>query len=107
MSKYNKDYANPLTKEAKLSEEPIFRLKITEHEKYKNKKKWFKDYADYIVPEYNTTIDEYDKMSIDEVRDLVQENTIRGIYKDALFAVLYRKEVQDILKGSKIDKDEK
>lgn len=44
--------------------EPVFRLKVSEEEKYKNDCQWFKDYADYIVPPHSSVIDDYKEMKL-------------------------------------------
>lgn len=59
-------------KDGEMDEEPLFRLKLSEYDKYKNKAEWFKTYADYIVPEYNITVDDYDRMK--RSFDLINNN---------------------------------
>lgn len=56
---------NPYVNKAKNKyQEPVFNLKISEGEKYSSQKQWFKDYAEYIVPAYSTTIDNYQEIKL-------------------------------------------
>lgn len=44
--------------------EPVFNLRIPESDKYANDGEWFKDYAEYIVPVSNSTIEEYNELKL-------------------------------------------
>lgn len=51
-------------KDTEKKTEPIFNLKVSESEKYKNDYQWFKDYANWIVPAYSSVIDNYKEMKL-------------------------------------------
>ena len=51
-------------KEKSKRTEPIFNLKVSESEKYKDDHQWFKDYANWIVPAYSSIIDNYKEMKL-------------------------------------------
>lgn len=68
-----------LSKKSKNSN-PVFNLKIPETEKYANDEQWFKDYMNYIVPAYASTIDDYKNMKL--CYDVYHDN-LEG-YKDIL-----------------------
>jgi hypothetical protein len=60
--------------------EPVFALKISEGEKYANDKQWFKDYTEYVVPAYSSTVDGAREMKL--AYDVYNDN-IDG-FKDEL-----------------------
>lgn len=62
--------------------EPIYKLRVSEKEKYKDEGKWFRDYLDYIVPYDTTVVSNYKQMKlwydvindrIDGFRDALKE----------------------------------
>jgi len=53
-------------------DEPIFKLKIPESQKYKEDGQWFKDYINYLVPYDTTVVSDYPKMKLSY--DLVNNN---------------------------------
>ena len=69
-------YTGKLTK---VHDEPIFRLKIPESEKYANEKEWFKEFIDYLVPYDTTVVSDYKKMKLSY--DLLNSN-LEGFRED-------------------------
>lgn len=63
-----------------VHDEPIFKLKIPETEKYKHKGRWFKDYINYLIPYDSTVVDDYKAMKLSY--DIINNN-IEG-YMDEL-----------------------
>ena len=43
---------------------PVFLLKVSEEEKYKNDCEWFKNYMNYIIPSHNAVIEDFDIMKM-------------------------------------------
>ncbi len=59
--------------------EPVFRLKLSEKDKFKKEGQWFKDYINYLVPYDTTVVDDYKQMKLNY--DLVNNN-IDGYKKE-------------------------
>lgn len=54
--------------------EPIYHLRVSESEKYKDEGKWFKRYLDYIVPYDTTVVSNYRQMKLwyDVINDRIE-----------------------------------
>ena len=48
----------------KSTSNPVFLLKVSEEEKYKNDCEWFKNYMNYIIPSHNAVIEDFDIMKM-------------------------------------------
>ena len=44
--------------------EPIYRLRVSEAEKYKNDGKWFQDYMNWVIPFSTTVVSNYKQMKL-------------------------------------------
>lgn len=62
--RFYKNNPHYTSKNKKLHADPIFNLKVSEEEKYKNNSQWFKEYAEYIVPAYNSSIEDYEELKM-------------------------------------------
>lgn len=60
-------------------DEPIFRLKISEKQKYARDGEWFKQYTDYLIPYETTVVDDYETMKLSY--DLLNNNLL-GFKRD-------------------------
>jgi hypothetical protein len=60
------------SKSKSAGDTPVYNLKISEEKKYADDCQWFKDYMDYIVPPYSSTIENYKEMKL--AYDLLNDN---------------------------------